>query len=211
MKLNTTLIFSFISLLVFSQNQFEAYTTDYVFYEGLYLNVDRFKENNPISKALIVSDNNKSEIDFLKKEVAKEYIKYKDESNAIHDIKSTSLWGYHQNNTHYINYKEQFYRVNLIGTLCQFIAIVKVSVPVMNPMYPGTTSYIIRDEFQQIVYSVLSNKFYFLDDENLLLILKDDEELINEYKSLSRRKRKNLQFSYIRKYNEKHPLMLPVN
>jgi hypothetical protein len=38
-----------------------------------------------------------------------------------------------------------------------------------------------------------------------------DEELYEEYMKLPRKKKRDLMFVYIRKYNERNPLFIPVN
>jgi hypothetical protein len=38
-----------------------------------------------------------------------------------------------------------------------------------------------------------------------------DNELYDEYVQLSRRRKKELMFVYIRRYNEKNPLYIPVD
>ena len=42
------------------------------------------------------------------------------------------------------------------------------------------------------------------------LLLMKDNELYEEYVQLSKRKKKDLMFVYIRKFNEKNPLFIPV-
>ena len=45
---------------------------------------------------------------------------------------------------------------------------------------------------------------------NLEKIIADDKELSEEYKGLSKRKKNSKLFYYMRRYNEKHPLYIPV-
>lgn len=47
--------------------------------------------------------------------------------------------------------------------------------------------------------------------ESTELLLMKDPVIYEEYVQLSRKKKKDLMFVYIRKFNEKNPLYIPVN
>jgi hypothetical protein len=49
------------------------------------------------------------------------------------------------------------------------------------------------------------------DTKNVEVLLMKDPELYDEFVRLSRKKKKQMLFYYIRKYNEKNPLYLPKN
>jgi hypothetical protein len=49
------------------------------------------------------------------------------------------------------------------------------------------------------------------DIENTELLLMKDNQIYEEYVQLPRKKKKELMFVYIRKFNEKNPLYIPVN
>ena len=56
-----------------------------------------------------------------------------------------------------------------------------------------------------------SGKIMEYDVENTELLLMKDSELYEEYVRLPPNRGKDLMFVYIRKYNEKNPLFIPVN
>lgn len=68
-----------------------------------------------------------------------------------------------------------------------------------------------RNELRQYLIDFDSGKVLEYDVENTELLLMRDPELHEEYMRLPNKKKKDLMFVYIRKFNEKNPLYLPVN
>jgi len=68
-----------------------------------------------------------------------------------------------------------------------------------------------RNELKQYLIDFESGKILEYDIDNAELLLMKDSELYEEYMQLSHKKKKELMFVYIRKYNEKNPLYIPVN
>jgi hypothetical protein len=56
-----------------------------------------------------------------------------------------------------------------------------------------------------------TGKILEYDVDNTELLLMKDSELYEEYMRLPNKKRKDLMFVYIRKFNEKNPLYFPSN
>ena len=67
----------------------------------------------------------------------------------------------------------------------------------------------VNTELRQYLMDFESGEVMEYDIEGVEILLMKDPELHDEYVSLSRRKKGQLKFVYIRKYNEKHPLYLP--
>lgn len=206
-------IFVFIFILVvsvgFSQTNRVPYSRDYEFTQGLFLTVHQFKGNSPIAKSSIISEISQDDVDFLKQQVQLKNIRYMDSSKYEHKIETSSLWGYCQNRTVYINYNNDFNRVNVIGTLMQFTALVTTSPGFMDPMYSNYGLNTTVDELRQFVFDTQTNKILPFDVKSLTLLLKSDPELYAQYMALGKREKTDSQFIYLRKYNESHPLMLP--
>lgn len=201
-------IFIILASLGFSQTNAIPYSRDYVFAEGLFLTVHQFKDNSPIPKSSIVSGVSRDDVDFLKEQVKLKNIKYIDSSKQEHKIETSSIWGYCQNRTIYINYNNDFNRVNVIGTLMQFTALVTTSPGFMDPMYSNYGLNTTVDELRQFVFDTQTNKILPFDVKSLTLLLKSDPQLYAEYMALGKREKTDSQFIYLRKYNESHPLML---
>jgi hypothetical protein len=68
-----------------------------------------------------------------------------------------------------------------------------------------------RNELRQYIIDFESGKILEYDLENTELLLMKDSELYEEFMRLPSKKRKDLMFVYIRKFNEKNPLLLPSN
>lgn len=80
-----------------------------------------------------------------------------------------------------------------------------------SPYSPYRQSNMNRTELKQYIIDFESGKVLEFDIENTELLLMKDNALYEEYVQLSRKKKKELMFVYIRKFNEKNPLYLPVD
>ena len=81
-----------------------------------------------------------------------------------------------------------------------------------SPYYsPYRQSNMSRNELKQYIIDFENGKVLEFDVHNTELLLMKDNQLYEEYVQLSRRKKKELMFVYIRKFNEKNPLYIPVD
>ena len=76
--------------------------------------------------------------------------------------------------------------------------------------YPYRSGNTTRTELKQYLIDFESGKRLEFDIENTQLLLMKDTALYEEFMKLSRKKQKQMMFVYIRKFNEKNPLYLPV-
>ena len=67
-----------------------------------------------------------------------------------------------------------------------------------------------RDEIRQFVLDTQTNIISEFNVKNMEVILKEDTELFTQFESLKKKAQTNSVFIYLRKFNEKHPLYLPV-
>lgn len=209
MRLFLTVIYSFLSSIAFAQTDDIAYSRDYEFTEGLFLTIDQFKNNDPILKSSIISAIPKGQLDFLKQVLEQKSFVYKDSAGNEQRIETSGIWGYCQNRSVCINFNKQFNKLNVIGTLCHFTAMVAVSVGFRDPMgfNSGLNSI---DELQQFVFDTQTDKVLDFNVKNMEILLKSDSELYTQFMALKKRKKADSVFVYLRKLNEKHPLYLPV-
>lgn len=70
---------------------------------------------------------------------------------------------------------------------------------------------ITSNELKQYLIDFESGKILEYDVSNAELLLMKDSELYEEYVRLPRKKKKDLMFVFIRKFNEKNPLYVPAN
>ncbi len=191
-----------------AQTDTVAYSRDYEFKEGVFLTLENFKKNTPISKSAIVSVLPKDQIDFLTQVLEQKTITYKDAAGVEQKLETKTIWGFCQNRTILINFNGDFNRINVIGNLSLFSAVV-VQTPLRNDpvgdMYGIQPNY---TELRQFVLDTKNNKVFDFNAKNIEELLKDDVELHAQFVKLKKRKKADSIFIYLRKYNEKHPLYL---
>ena len=64
-------------------------------------------------------------------------------------------------------------------------------------------------EMRQYLYDFDTGNVYEYDEEALEMLLMKDPELHDEFAQLSKKKRRQLKFLYLRKFNERNPLYIP--
>jgi len=216
------------------------YTPDFRFRDGIYLNFDQVKLNSPIPKAKILTSTDYNDREFFQKLFESGKIYFYDNMGIRQEIEKNTIWGYARNGILYIQIQENFNRITFIGSICHFVADITTYDSRYNyypygyydpysyysPYYPyGYGSYyspygsyyspyrqgnMARNELKQYIIDFESGKVMEFDVDNTELLLMKDNQLYEEYVQLSGRKKKELMFVYIRKFNEKNPLYIPV-
>ncbi|MBS1651495.1 MAG: hypothetical protein JSU07_05725 [Bacteroidetes bacterium] len=178
--------------------------------EGMYLNFLDFRRNLPLPKEYISCKTNKEQMDF--------YGKLIDEQIATANVASGSFtfspgrcWGFYQNNTLYINYEGMFYRVPVFGSICYLIASVNVvtyGAGYYDPMFGMTMggAPIRTKELRNFIMSFYSGKMEEFTTQRAELLLSNDKDLFEEYSKLSRRKKQDQIYRFIKRYNDLHPI-----
>jgi hypothetical protein len=220
MKNYFNVLFICLSIVGFAQPPTVAYTRDYVFKEGVYLNANDFENNKPILKLSIQSSVDKNRVDYISEVMKQKDFVYIDSTGKEHKVAIENVWGYCQNRIIYIYNNKKFVRMNTIGKLCQFTGSITTTVSNPMPMYPsmgypgmgypgfggGTSTF---EELRQLIFDTRTNEFFEFKPQLLEELIKDDDELYKEFSQFTRRKKSEMMFVYLRKYNDKHPLMLP--
>jgi hypothetical protein len=208
------------------------YTPEFRFNDGIYLNFDQVKLNSPIPKAKLLTSIDYNDREFFKKILEIDKIYFYDNMGVRQEIAKNTIWGYARNGVLYVQIQENFNRITFIGSICHFVADITTydsryyNSPYgyydpyyspygyssyYNPYYsPYRQSNIARNEMKQYLIDFESGKVLEFDVENTELLLMKDSQLYEEYVQLSRKKKKELMFVYIRKFNEKNPLYIPV-
>jgi len=211
------------------------YTPDFRFTDGLYLNFDQVKLNNPIPKSKLLTSLDYNDREFFKKILEGEKIYFYDNMGVRQEIERSSLWGYSRNGVLYIQIQDNFNRITFVGNICHFVADVTTidsrsynsPYGYYDPYYspygysnyynpyssyysPYRQSGMARNELKQYLIDFESGKVLEFDVADTELLLMKDNQLYEEYVQLSRKKKKELMFVYIRKFNEKNPLFIPV-
>lgn len=245
MKMNlgiTIILFAYSLSHVNGQNKenMVKYTPDFRFKDGIYLNFDQVKGNNPIPKAKLLTSTDYNDREFFKKLLESGKIYFYDNMGIRQEIITNTIWGYARNGVLYIQIQENFNRITFVGSICHFVADITTYDPryygspynYYNPYYypysgyspygygsyyspysyyPYRQSNMARSEIKQYLIEFKTGNIAEFDMKNTELMLIQDPELYEEYVQLPRKKKKDLMFVYIRKFNERNPLYIPVN
>ncbi len=197
----------------------QRYTPDFKFVEGVYLNFDQLRNNDPLPKSRIITTIDYSDPEFFDRVLQQEKIFYYNQLGTREEFKTQSLWGYSRNGFVYINMKEGFFRITLIGSICHFVAnhttySSSYSPYAMgvysNPYYMGAQA-VPSTEVRQYLFDFEDGRVLDYNDESLAILLMKDPPLHDEYVALSRKKRKQLRYLYLRKFNDKYPVYFPIH
>ena len=98
------------------------YTPDFRFRDGVYVNFDQVKQNNPIPKARLLTSTDYNDKEFFKKLLESEKIYYYDGMGIRQEIDVDNIWGYARNGVIYIQVQNNFNRITFVGSICHFVA-----------------------------------------------------------------------------------------
>ena len=214
------LFFVLSPFFICAQKDSIQYTLDYKFEEGIYVNYIDFRMNRPVSKDLLVSNENKNQLDFIGKTIENsEYIIFSFGGRNF-KVKTDSIWGFAQNNSVYINHDKKMFKIPVFGNISQLI----VTEDVSN-QYRGSTSSVFYynygmtigagpnnvREMKHMLFDFYSGKLIEFNLENVEEILKRDQKIHDEFMLLSRKKRKQKMSSFLRNFNQLHPVYFPAN
>jgi hypothetical protein len=214
------------------------YTPDFKFKDGIYLNFDQVKTNNPIPKAKLLTSADYNDRAFFNKVFESGKIFFYDEIGVRQVVEKSNIWGYARNGILYILIQDNFNRITFVGNICHFVADVTTYDtrynnyspygyydPYYSPYYSpygygGYSPYgsyyspynqtVARSEMKQYIFDFETGKVVEFTVKNVELLLMKDPSVYDEYIQLPDRKKKELMFVYIRKFNEKNPLYLPA-
>ncbi len=245
-------IMSFVSLIISITSVLNLYgqekegmvkfTPDFRFRDGIYLNFDQVKLNNPIPKAKLLTSVEHNDREFFKKVFELDKIYFYDNMGIRQEVAKEDIWGYSRNGILHIQVQSNFNRITYVGNISHFVADITsydnsyynspygYYDPYYSPYgygygnyyspynsyyspygsyYPYNQPNYSRTELKQYMLDFESGKIVEFDEENTELLLMKDPQLYEEFVQLSRKKKKELKFVYIRKFNEKNPLYIP--
>lgn len=215
------------------------YEPGFRFTDGIYMNFDQVKANNPIPKAKLLTSAEYNDRDFFNKLFESDNLYYYDEMGVRQELAKSDIWGFARNGVLYIQVQGNFNRITFVGSICHFVA----DITTMDQRYYGNYPYgsyydpyyypygynpyssyyypysgygmpyrqssAPRNELKQYLIEFETGKVMDYDVRSVTILLMSDPELHEEYVKLSRKKQKQLMFVYVRKYNERNPLYLP--
>lgn len=194
----------------------EKYTNEFKFETGIFTDFEQAKNNSPIPIVRIITSYDTDDTDFFENLVSEKYIYIYDNLGLEKKIETDDIWGYCNNGVIYIQKNDKFNRLGVIGSISHFVAYETV-YDNTNP-YSYSTGYTdygtyptTSTELKQYLLSFQSGEVFDFNYKTVEILLMNDTELYDAFINLKKRDKKNLAFVYVRKYNEKNPLMLPVN
>lgn len=190
----------------FAQQDSVAFTVDSVMSDGVYVSYADFRMNNPVTKEQVNSNQDKGQLNFLEKTLQAEKFSYQ-KSDVLHTTESKKVWGFFQNNTLYVNYEGEFYRVPVFGSVSYLVATVLVrNSGFYDPRFGYSMGATYTREVREFVIDFYNGIVTELTMERAELLLSRDKALYDEFMKLSRHKRKEQLYRFIRRYNEMHPV-----
>lgn len=212
-------LFLITSISLFAQDslQLVKYTPSFRFKEGIYLSHWNLLNNKPIPKNRIITKVNKNSFDFFEKLLSNPKIQYFDDYGIEKEVLIKDLWGFCRKGAVFINWGDDFSRIAVIGNICHFVATVTYyENNYDNYGYNYTYNYynqmpnrVRQTEIRQYLMVFETGKIVEYNHENVLSLISSDKELFEQYSQLKKKKKKQMRFLYIRKFNEKHSLYLP--
>jgi len=202
------------------------YTPEFEFTDGLFANFERVLENNPIPPARIVTDEDLFDRAFYDKVTAQKEIIIYDDNGVKKVMRTEDIWGYSRNGILYINVGSAFHRISFMGSICHFVASVTTynsnyyDPYYYNPYYSNSYYYnryntprsnVGSTDLRQYLLDFFTGDVMEYDVESVEVLLMRDPELADEYHALRKRKKKQMKFVFIRRFNEKHPLYFPAS
>jgi len=204
------------------------YTPDFRFTDGLYLNFEQVRTNHPIASARIISTDDPFDINFFTNLVKNKIIGYYDAFGTKKEVQTENVWGFCRDGKLYIQYNGEFNRIPIVGSVCHFIADITVTNMQYDPFYTDYYDYYYYNSYNNLYYNrpyrnttrtremrqylldFETGKVLSFDRESVKSLLMRDTALYDEFSALRKRKQKDLMFFFIRRFNEKHPLYIPV-
>ncbi|MFN8239828.1 MAG: hypothetical protein U0X39_03645 [Bacteroidales bacterium] len=212
------------------------YTPDFRFKDGIFLNFEQVKANSPIPKAKILTSADYNDREFFNKVFASDNFYFYDEMGVRQEVAKNDIWGFARNGVVYAMIQGNFNRITFMGSICHFVADVTTYDNRYNyyspygyydpyyyspysyyggyPYSPYSSSYRglnnSRNELKQYLIDFETGKTLEFTPSNVEILLIKDPVVYDEYMQMPRKEKKQKMFVFIRKYNERHPLYLPV-
>ncbi len=139
------------------------YTPGFKFRDGVYLNFDMVKTNNPIPKAKLFTSVDYNDKDFFEQVFASDHIYFYDNMGVRQEIPKDDIWGFARNGVLYIKVQQSFNRITFFGSIIHFVADVTSNTAYpynyYDPYYYPYGSY-YNSYYNPYYYSPYSSRYY---------------------------------------------------
>jgi hypothetical protein len=191
------------------------YSYNFLFQEGIYPDFNSFRNNSPIlfeslTYPIPLSQSFYAELDTVK------YISYNDQYGLSINLKSDEIWGYCKNGKPYINWAGKYNLIPFVGSITHFITTVKVVYssyhdPFYDPYNYNRMSRTYQgEELRQFVIDMETGKIMDYNIKNIESIFQREPEIYADFNKLGKRKKTKQLFYFVRTYNEKRSLLIPI-
>ena len=222
------IIYSFI-MLVFctlatmaqeGENELVKFTPDFRFKDGIFVNFEQVKKNEPIPKAKIVTSADYNSRDFLRQLFEGDAIYYYDAMGVSQEMEKDGIWGYSRNGILYRQMQGNFHRITFVGRMCHYVADITTydrryynspgyyspygyspysynsyyspySSYGYSPYAPMTTS---KNELKQYIIEFETGSEVEYDSKNVEVLLMKDPELYDEFATYQERRKNRCYF-----------------
>jgi len=205
------------------------YTPEFRFREGVYMNFDQVRNNNPVPKSGIITTVAYDDPDYYEKVLQEKKLQVYDNLGTRQEASTQNIWGFARNGVLYIHLNDGYFRITIVGNICHFVASLTTFSNAYNPYSPYYNSYAYpyysypyspyyspysnntNTEMRQYLLDFKTGNILDYDENSVAVLLMADPELHDEYQTLSNKKQKQMKFLYIRKFNQRNPLYIPKN
>ncbi len=199
------------------------YTPDFKFRDGVFLSYEQVRNDNPIPQSGIITTVDYSDREFYTKVLAEKTIRYYDRYGMKQESETENIWGFSRNGILYISLNQNYHRITVVGSICHFVATVTTyDTRYYDPYYASPYDYNYRygggypvntasNELRQYIFDFEQGRIYEYNYQALEVLLMKDPQLHDEYAQLRKKKKRQLKFLYLRRFNERNPLYIPRN
>jgi hypothetical protein len=223
--------FVVIALIVLSNSSYcqndtigkMRYSPEFRFADGIYLDFSEVKGNAPIPKSRILTTLDFNDEEFFNRLLEEKKIYFFDNLGAKREVETKKLWGFSRNGNLYIRVGNEFDRIIIVGSICHFAANISTynqryyDPYIYDRYYSPYNSYnnpsanYETKEMRQFLLDFSTGNIMDYEVKSVEVLIMQDPELHDEYMGLSNKKKKQLKFMYVRKFNERNPLYLPIS
>jgi hypothetical protein len=198
------------------------FTPEFKFEDGIYLNFQQVKANSPIPKSRLLTTSSYDDKDFFDYVLDSKTLSFYDQLGVKQTVAAADIWGFCRNGILYIRLDDNYHRITIVGQICHFVAtITTYDTRYYDPYYYNPYNYYnyrygayptvtTNSEMRQYLLDFNTGKVMDYEISELEVLLMQDPELHDEFAALRKKKKKQQKFLYIRKFNERNPLYLPV-
>jgi hypothetical protein len=194
------------------------YDSDFNFYDGIYLSFDDFRNDNPIDFDNIILLRTPDDPLFMDDLTKARSFRYRDGFGEVRELPTSRIWGFSRGGRPYKVLNAQSYmgivgfnekrksgnneygRIIEVGQICLIQVNMQVSSPVQD--FRQTGQFLLSIETGETVHYTVAN---------FEKLLKADAQVYDEYAKIrSLRKKKQLFFQTLRRFNRRNPTYFPA-